>query len=664
MPVKEMLINAIDDEECRIAVVADGELEELYVERASTEYHVGNIYKGRVTNIEPSIQAAFVDYGAPKNGFLHVSDVAPSYFPEHLRDRGGMKPPIQNILKRGQEVIIQVTKEGIGTKGPSMTTYLSIPGRYLVLMPGFNRIGVSRKIEDEEERRQLREALEGLERPKNMGVIIRTAGLNQPKGELRRDLRYLNRVWAMLCDRIRSAKAPAEIFRESDLVVRAIRDVFTTDIERILVDDEEVARRVKEFLRIAMPRYVSRVMLYEDKEPLYYKYGLDEEIEKVYTRTVPLPCGGYLVIDQTEALVAIDVNSGKFRHEHDPEESAYRLNLEAAQEIARQLRLRDLGGVIVMDFVDMRLDRHRRAVEDKFRNELKRDRARSRFLRTSKFGLIEMTRQRMRPSIERATFMDCPYCKGSGLVKTPESMSLEAMRQIALAASRDDIHQIEVTVHPHVAQFIHNRKRRALVHLEERSGKPIMVIADPRAGHESVTFNCVDNRAICVKFDPREMAHQQRQKVLQQQVRERPAGKPVPHRPKAVEPSRRADKGPPSAGPQAKTHKPDGKPQDGAVPEQTLAGKAPPAPGPQQQPIHAPAGAGASGQPQTRERPRKRRRRGRRGGVRHRKRRQRQAASTGEPRTTPPQGASEPAVAETQGRPAGGARESRSPPAS
>jgi len=513
---KEMFINAIDAEECRIAVSDDGELQELYIERSSLEHHVGNLYKGRVTNIEPSIQAAFLDYGQPQNGFLHVSDISSSYYPDSVKSHGRSRPHIEKILKRGQEVIVQVTKEGLGTKGPTLSTYLSIAGRYLVLMPGFNRVGVSRKIEDDAERRKLREALSGLERPKNMGLIARTAGLSQPKRELQRDLNYLKRVWKMVSERIKVSKCPAEIFRESDLVVRTIRDIFTTDITRIHIDDAEVARRARDFLKITMPRYANCVSLYEDRVPLFHRYGLEDEIAKVYDRTVPLPCGGYLVIDQTEALVAIDVNSGKFRAERNAEESAYKLNLEAAREIARQLRLRDMGGVIVMDFVDMRSDKHRRGVEDLLRTELKKDRARRKVLKISRFGLVEMTRQRMRPSIERSTFMECKHCRGSGLIKTPESMGLEVMRQVALAISQENVHQVEVTVHPKVGHHIHNRKRRALVRLEERSDKRVMIISDPAIGQETVDFHCQDNRGVPIKFDPQEATRRQHAKALAQ----------------------------------------------------------------------------------------------------------------------------------------------------
>ena len=514
---KEMLINAVDEEEVRIAVVEDGELQELYIERSSLENHVGNIYKGRVTNVEPSIQAAFVDYGLPKNGFLHVSDVIPSYYGE-TRD-GHNKPPIQKILKRGQEVIVQVSKEGIGTKGATLTTYLSIAGRFLVLMPGLNRVGVSRKIEDDEERHKLRETLEGLDRPKNMGVIIRTAGLNEPKKSLQQDLNYLDRVWKLLMEQVKSAKCPSEIFRESDLVARTIRDIFTNDITRIYVDSEDVARRAAEFFQVAMPQYADRVQLYAEKLPLFHRYGLEEEIDKIYSRRVPLASGGGLVIDQAEALVAIDVNSGRYHGSKNAEEAALALNLEAAREIVRQLRLRDLGGVIVMDFVDMKEEKHRRELENLLKNEMKRDRARSKMMKTSKFGIIEMTRQRVRPSLERSTFQDCTHCAGSGMIKTPESMSLDVMRQLTLAVSQDDLQQIEVTVNPAVGHYVNNRKRHMLVRLEEKTGKRIMVISDPTVGQESVTFHCQDNRGIPLKFDPKAVAAAQRARMEEEQNR-------------------------------------------------------------------------------------------------------------------------------------------------
>ena len=419
---QEMLINVAQPEECRIAIVEDGLLEELYIERTSQGNFVGNIYKGRIVNLEPSIQAAFVDFGVGRNGFLHISDVEPQYFRqggydpeasrscpmaprrkpaarhaasaanEHerrwrrrrqwprrhartARQRPGVrprfKPPIQEIFQRGDEVLVQVIKEGIGTKGPTLSTYISIPGRYLVLMPALGRIGVSRKIENDEDRRRLRDILRELNPPKGVGFIVRTAGTDRTKKELSRDLAYLLRLWKVIVRRIKKHPAPVDIYEESDMIIRTIRDIFTGDVDAIYIDEPAAFERAKEFLQIVMPRYVNRLQLYEGKEPLFHKYNLDEEIARINQRQVPLRGGGSLVIDQTEALVAIDVNSGSFRTDGSAEESAFQLNQIAAREIARQLRLRDLGGVVVNDFIDMRKDRHRRSVERTLRDAVR-----------------------------------------------------------------------------------------------------------------------------------------------------------------------------------------------------------------------------------------------------------------------------------------------------
>jgi ribonuclease E len=506
---KEMLINAVEGEECRIAIVEDGVLEELYLERAGSERHVGNIYKGRVNNVEPSIQAAFVEIGMAKNGFLHASDVVPSAHPrrkgtpedqeEAAKAGGARRVPIQAIFKPGDEVLVQITKEGIGTKGPSLTTALSIPGRYLVLMPGLARLGVSRKIEDEAARRSLRDLLASLSPPAGMGFIIRTAGQDRSKRDLQRDLQYLSRLWKVVTARAQGAKAPAEVFRESDLVARTLRDIYTPDIKTIWVDSEAALKRVHEFMKIALPRQAKCAKLHADKVPLFHKYRLEEAIEQIYSRIVPLPKGGTLVIDQTEALVAIDVNSARFRHGKDAEESAHQLNLIAAKEIARQIRLRDLGGLLIMDFVDMEKAENRRHVEKALRDALKNDRARSRMLRMSKFGIIEMTRQRMQPSLERSTYMDCPYCKGVGIIKTRESMALEVMRHLALLAGRDRLARIEVTLHPEVADALNNQKRDSLARLERDSGKRIRIVVDPVVGVEHAGYRCLDDRGAEVR---------------------------------------------------------------------------------------------------------------------------------------------------------------------
>ena len=451
---QEMIINVSAGDECRIAVLVDGRLEELFIERASAQSHVGNIYKGRVTNVEPSIQAAFVDFGMHKNGFLHISDVQPQYFPNYNGEPEDVgrkiprhaRPPIQKCFRRGQEVIVQITKEGVGTKGPTLTTYLSIPGRFLVMMPGMSRHGVSRKIEDEADRRRMRDLLGELTLPPDMGFILRTAGLGRPKRELQRDLNYLLRLWKTVVGRIKRVSAPAELYQESDLVTRTIRDVYTSDFKRVVLDDAETAKRVREFLQIAMPRTRPVVELYSQREPLFHRLGIEEEIERISMRQVPLPSGGSIVIDTTEAMVAIDVNSGRFRSIEDAEETAFRINIEAAEEIARQLRLRDLGGLIVCDFIDMRSDAHKREMERALRDALKKHKERAHVLRTSAFGLIEMTRQRQGPSLKRNVYYDCPHCHGTGLVKMPESVMLDVMRIVQLAVHHEEVQLVTITV--------------------------------------------------------------------------------------------------------------------------------------------------------------------------------------------------------------------------
>lgn len=500
---RQMLINAASEDECRIAVMFENRLEELFIERRSSASHVGNIYKGIVVNVEPSIQAVFVDFGLAKHGFLHISDVQPQYFGERNSQVEGVgkkvprrdRPPIQRCFRRGQEVMVQITKEGVGTKGPTLTTYLSIPGRYLVMMPGMTRLGVSRKIEDDEQRRQMREVLGELKLPKDMGFILRTAGLDRNKRELQRDLNYLDRLWKTVVTRVRTMKAPAELYQESDLVTRTVRDVFTTDVDKVIVDTPETAERVREFLRIAMPRTPDSIVeIYDSPEPIFHHYNVEEQIEAIHSRHVPLPSGGSIVIDSTEALVAIDVNSGKFRAVDDEEELAYLTNLEAAQEIARQLRLRDLGGLIICDFIDMRLDRHKRSIERALRDELKKHKERARILRLSRFGLIEMTRQRQGPSIKRGVYTDCPHCKGSGLVKNPESMTLHVLRNIQTVLHRADVVKLVITVSPDVAYELQNRKRAALHQLEVDTSKSIVIRSDLTYTWDQQDYRVEDGR--------------------------------------------------------------------------------------------------------------------------------------------------------------------------
>lgn len=521
---KEMLINVAQSEECRIAILEDGVLEELYIERASRDAYVGNIYKGKVVNLEPSIQAAFVDFGVGRNGFLHISDVEPQYFRQGGYDpaavmsddededgrrrkfahtgRPRVKPPIQEILKRGDEVLVQVIKEGIGNKGPTLSTYISIPGRYLVLMPALARVGVSRKIEDEDERRRLRDILNEMRPPKGLGFIVRTAGAGRSRKELQRDLAYLLRLWRVIVRRIKNVASPCDIYEESDLIIRTIRDIVAPDTDSIVVDQKEAYERAKEFLSLVMPRAVDKLQLFEGRSPLFHHYKLEEEIARIYKREVPLPHGGSIVIDQTEALVAIDVNSGKFRIDDSAEEAAYRLNLSAAKEIARQLRLRDLGGVIVNDFIDMKRERHRRGVEKALRDAMKRDRARTKILRTSPFGLVEMTRQRIRPAIKASVYRDCPCCHGRAVVKTSESMAIEVIRILMLAVQQPNCARITVTVQDEVASYLNNKKRRELHRLEDEGHLSLQVLGREDLHPEHMELDCrtATNEVIAVKF--------------------------------------------------------------------------------------------------------------------------------------------------------------------
>lgn len=499
--VRDMVINVSAGDECRIAVLHEGRLEELFIERTATQSHVGNIYKGRVTNVEPSIQAVFVDFGLTKNGFLHISDVQPQYFPDHqgaAEDVGRKiprhhRPPIQRCFRRGQELIVQIIKEGVGTKGPTLTTYLSIPGRFLVMMPGMSEIGVSRKIEDEVTRRKMREMLNELDLPTGIGFILRTAGLGRNKRELQRDLHYLQRLWKTVVDRVKQLPAPAELYRESDLVIRTIRDVYSAEFKRLVVDDPETADKARAFLQIAMPRSRAVVELYRDREPIFHRFGIEAEIERINMRHVPLPSGGSLVIDTTEAMVTIDVNSGKFRSLTDAEETAYRINIEAAGEIARQLRLRDLGGLLVCDFIDMRLDRHKRAVEKALRDALKKHKERARILRMSAFGLIEMTRQRQGPSFKRNIYSDCPHCRGAGVVKMPESVILDVMRIVQLAVHHEQVRKVTVGVSHDAAFRILNKKRAELHRIEEETGKTVIIRGETAFTSDQIEYVCEDD---------------------------------------------------------------------------------------------------------------------------------------------------------------------------
>ena len=506
---REMLINVAESEECRVAVVENGSLEELYVERPSLSSRVGNIYKAKIVNIEAGIQAAFVDFGVGKNGFLHISDLHHRHFPRRAakrtekvgrRESLRQRPPIQNCLHKGDEIVVQVTKEGLKTKGPTLSTYLALPGKYLVMMPWMQRHGVSHKIEDDEERKRLRRILQECTLPKGHGFIIRTAGRGCSKRDIQNDLRYLRRLWAAIKKRMETEKAPAELYQESNLVIRAIRDVFNSEISEVICDSESVVRKITDFLSIATPRLKRTVTYYDGRVPLFHKYKIEGEIAKIQSRTVNLKSGGSLVIEQTEALVSIDVNSGRYRKNQTAERTAYETNMEAAVEIPRQLRLRDLGGLIICDFIDMHSAKHRKDVEKAFRNAVRRDRARSRILRISQFGVVEMTRQRMRPSLQLSTYLACPSCGGTGFVKSQESMSIEVIRLLNLSASKDQIRRIELFVSPEVADYLQNEKRTVLTQIEQLSDKRVIVHSVPGYTGEKHKLVCYNERGSVVKI--------------------------------------------------------------------------------------------------------------------------------------------------------------------
>jgi ribonuclease E len=644
-----MLINAIDPEESRIAVVEDGVLQELHVELANREAYLGNIYKGKVVNIEPSIGAAFVAFGGRVNGFLHVSDVLPAYGrddfqledviegrarvdaddgPESMqqalsdddedddgpapaggdeppheesnvaiaehdedagepvdpeavadedadtdaraddearpepddepfaddagdrdadgeapghggerplnmaaavggdddhgdhggapsaagggadtpagapadqgggagerrdrrrgrrggRDRGGdrrprgPRPTIDQLLKKGQEVVVQITKEGIGSKGPTLTTYISLPGRCLVLMPSLPKCGVSRKIEDGHERKRLKRIVRELDETGHGGIgfIVRTAGVNKSLQDLQRDRDYLKKIWEMVAQRLKVTRAPALLYQESDLVLKAMRDQFTPDIADVVVDCEDVFLRIRDFAEKLMPHMAERIKQHAMTTPLYHHFGIEKDVESLYQPKVELPNGASIVIDQAEALVAIDVNSGRYKAGGDTDETAYRTNLDAIPEIVRQLRLRDLGGLIIIDFIDMAQEKQRRGVERKLIEALRGDRSRIKVGRISPFGMLEITRQRVGPGLKRTVFMQCPHCKGAGWSRTVQSKALSVLRESRALVNLKGFSVLQIFVAPAVADYLVNYKRRAVLELEDAVGKSLV----------------------------------------------------------------------------------------------------------------------------------------------------------------------------------------------
>lgn len=483
----KILINAVDSEECRIAKVKDSKLEDFQIENAAREILHGNIYKGIVTRVEPSLQAAFVDFGAERHGFLQKSEIHSDYY---------QAPPsgsnaIGKIINRGQELLVQVTKDPIMKKGAMLTTMISIPGRHVVLMPGNKRSGISRKIEDEAERKRLKTILGTIKLPDGFGVIVRTAGLGCKKTHLMKDIRYLLRLWKSIKSQGIKKGAPCLLYKERNLAIRAIRDNLSPEISEILIDDETVFKEVKTFVHIISPKHNKIVKLHKSGKPIFTKFQLEDQIASIFKNRVSLKSGGSIVIEQTEALVSVDVNSGKGTRKKNIEETAHMTNLEAAEEIARQLMLRDLGGLIVIDFIDMRDRKHKTQVERMLRTHMKSDKARSRVGNISRFGLLEMSRQRLRPSIEFSSYRQCPYCDGRGVTPSVETLGLALLRKLNVVALKEGMENINVMLPSTVADYILNRKRKEIFELETRRNIAITVTGDDnlKPGQTDISFS-------------------------------------------------------------------------------------------------------------------------------------------------------------------------------
>ncbi len=466
---KKMLINVMHPEETRVAIVHDGRLMELNIEISGKEQIKGNIYKGIVLRVEPGLQAAFVDIGRAKPGFLQIGELHPDYFewrddiPEDKRKRF---PRIQEVLHRGQELLVQVEKDERDNKGSALTTYVSLPGRYMVMMPGSDSSGISRKVEQEGARKKLKEIVAGMDIPDGTGYIMRTEAVGRTSEELQKDFTNLTDLFETIKEKATTISGAGEIYRDSGLIIRTIRDYFSDDIDEVLVDSKDAYREAKEFFRDTMPAVEKRVKLHKEKRPIFSRFQLEEQIDQIYEKRVPLPSGGSLIIEPTEALVSIDVNSGKSSGERGIEDTAFKANMEAAEEVARQLRLRDLGGLIVIDFIDMRENKHNIEVEKTLKNALKMDKARVNVGRISQFGIMEMSRQRIAKTLNDAIYLECPHCEGRGKVKSVEAMAVSFLRKVHAAAAKGTVGEVRGGLPLEVAYYLLNRKKRELTQIE------------------------------------------------------------------------------------------------------------------------------------------------------------------------------------------------------
>jgi ribonuclease E len=464
-----MLINVMHPEETRVAIVHDGRLMELNIEISGKEQIKGNIYKGVVLRVEPGLQAAFVDIGRAKPGFLQIGELHPDYYkwrddlPEEQRKRF---PRIQEVLHRGQELLVQVEKDERDNKGSALTTYISLPGRYMVMMPGSDSAGISRKVEQEGARKKLKEIVAGMDIPEGTGYIMRTEAVGRSPEELQKDFTSLTELYESIRRGAAEIKGAGEIYRDSGLIIRTIRDYFSDDVDEVLVDSKDAYREAKEFFRDTMPDCEKRVKLHKEKRPIFSRFQLEEQIDQIYEKRVALPSGGSLIIEPTEALVSIDVNSGKSSGERGIEDTAFKTNREAVEEVARQLRLRDLGGLIVIDLIDMRENKHNSEVEKALKNALKMDKARVNVGRISQFGIMEMSRQRIAKTLNDAIYLECPHCEGRGKVKSVEAMAVSFLRKVHAAAAKGTVAEVLGGLPLEVAYYLLNRKKRELAQIE------------------------------------------------------------------------------------------------------------------------------------------------------------------------------------------------------
>ncbi|MEM1250198.1 MAG: Rne/Rng family ribonuclease [Acidobacteriota bacterium] len=474
---RRMLINAQDRAELRVALANDKVLDDYKVDVAERGLTRGNIYFGYIANIQPSLNAAFIDYGAERHGFLAIQDVVPDAY---YKEAQGKRPKIEDVLEKGRPIVVQVTREPEGSKGAALTTNLSLAGRYLVLMPFDRTRGISRKVQSDDQRDELLDLVDSLDIPDDCGVIVRTNALGQNKTALNRDLRALLRLWKRIGTEARSSKQTKLLYSDQDIVLQALRDFLDNEVEEVLVDDDAAFEKAQEYMKAFMPRSKTTLTRYSGRAPIFSTLNLEPQIEGIYERSVKLPSGGSIVIDPTEALVAIDVNSGRATQASSQEETAVKTNVEAAAEVARQLRLRDIGGLIVVDFIDMRSRRNQRKVEKQLRDSMKVDRARFSLGKISANGLLEINRQRLHQAIQLRTHRSCPTCSGTGRVASPEIVALHLLREIEARAAAGFMKGVSVGLHPELADFIQNQRRREIMRLVDEFDIDIEIVASPK----------------------------------------------------------------------------------------------------------------------------------------------------------------------------------------